>query len=139
MDKQIFKPNSPDVIYQLIEGEYILLNRDNGNYFSLDNLGVFAWDCVINSIPVKVFKEAVASLSEGVSEEIIRSAINIFKEFQKEGLAVSTDKGSNDYKDFLNRIKEKTENGEIEIKPVKLHSYKNIQEKYAHPCGIKEI
>lgn len=132
-------PNTAEIIYQMIDGEYIFLNQKNGNYFSLDNLGVIAWEFVMHSIPVEGLYRAIQEVSPAVAEEVIASLEKLYDDLEMEGLSRATNGEASDQQHFLNDVLKKLRNGEVVIKPTILHSYKNIQEKYAHPCGVKEI
>lgn len=139
MAKEVYQPNKEEILYQMIDAEYILLNLTNGNYFSLDNLGVYLWECVINRIPVEAFTEMLASLKPEPEEGVVKSAQAVFREILQEGLSIVCETPAEDYMAFVDDLMKKIIDGEIKISPVVLHSYKNIQEKYAHPCGVKEI
>lgn len=139
MVKDTYKPNNEDIIFQRIDGEFILLNLSNGNYFSLDNLGVLAWECVINRIPVGTFTGMIANLTPVPDKSVVYSAGAVFRELLAEGLSLVCDEPSQENTPFLDNFRERIAAGEIRVSEVILHSYKNIQEKYAHPCGVKEI
>jgi hypothetical protein len=40
---------SAQVLFQQLDGEYILLNLDNENYYSLDSVGSRAWELLAQS------------------------------------------------------------------------------------------
>jgi hypothetical protein len=40
---------SPQILFQQLEGECILLNPDNENYYSLDSVGSRAWELLAQS------------------------------------------------------------------------------------------
>ena len=44
--------NSPLVINETIEDESVIINLDNGFYYSLDNVGAEIWDALDKHIPV---------------------------------------------------------------------------------------
>ena len=139
MSGKRYKPNSQEIIYQLIDGEYILLNLSNGNYFSLDNLGVLVWECVTNSVPAEALISAIAESLTDTSDKITESVSSVFDSLLNEGLSIPADDETTFPAGFVSEVKSRISNGEVSLQPAKLHAYKNIQEKYAHPCGVKEI
>ncbi len=139
MNRKNYKPNTAEIIYQLIDREYILLNLSNGNYFSLDNLGVLIWECVLHSIPDDLFLKLLSEVVPEIDPVVTASVPHVFDDLLKEGLSVYTDDVQADTDKFLDEMREKILRDRPYLKPAALHAYKNIQEKYAHPCGVKEI
>lgn len=45
-DTRQFKP-SANVIYQTVDNETVIINLDNGRYYSLNAAGSFIWDCLM--------------------------------------------------------------------------------------------
>ncbi|MGV6826288.1 MAG: PqqD family protein [bacterium] len=43
-EKKQFRINEPHVISELMEGEVIILNFDNGTYYSLNKSGIMIWE-----------------------------------------------------------------------------------------------
>ncbi|MDT8308617.1 MAG: hypothetical protein RQ866_03745 [Bacteroidales bacterium] len=139
MPTKAFIPNNTEIIFQLIDGEYILLNLTNGNYFSLDNIGVLIWDCVINAVPQDVFIDVIYECLPKKNIEIVKSVELVFAALLLEGLSMPCNTPSSDYENFIERIKKTISSDALALKPATLHAYKFIQEKYAHPCGVKKI
>ncbi len=134
-----YKPNTEEIIYQMIEGEYILLNLSNGNYFSLDNLGVLIWRCVENSIPQEELFSLLRDQESNNMEALVNSARGVFEALVTEGLALPVTDSTGDENRCMEEFRQMIRDGKVHLKPATLHAYKNIQEKYAHPCGVKEI
>lgn len=86
MEKK-FQINTQHVVHDTIEGETILVNLKNGNYYSFDQFGVLLWEILVNqgdmqiliamladkySIPVDDCKDAIlAFIKQLVQEELI--------------------------------------------------------------------
>lgn len=138
MSEKTLCPNSKDIIYQHIDGEVILLNLKNGNYFSLDNIGVLVWESVVRSIPCRVLADVLRSVLLNDTEKILSSINQLYKDLQDEGLACNCEQPSKEIRKYILSWIHALNNGQCRHVPAVLNSYKNIQEKYAHPCGIKE-
>jgi hypothetical protein len=134
-----YKINSQEIIWQMIEGECILLNLSNGNYFSLDNLGVLIWQSVIHSLSAEQLMNALRDHLPEEGGGIADSVEGVLEALQQEGLIIPSDDSSADMAGFMSQMNSMVSEGKVIVKSAKLHAYKNIQEKYAHPCGVKEI
>lgn len=60
MRKQTFRVNEPAVISEEIEGEIIVLNFENGHYYSLNPSGSAVWTHLCSGAPVEQATAAVA-------------------------------------------------------------------------------
>lgn len=41
-----FRINTPEIVHETIEGEVVIINLENGNYYSLDGIGASIWDSI---------------------------------------------------------------------------------------------
>ncbi|MCF8297447.1 MAG: PqqD family protein [Saprospiraceae bacterium] len=137
MKNTFIRLNEKDVIFELIDGEIVLLNLTNGNYYTIDGLGVLIWGLIIksgdsekiieyifklykNSVKIELVKKIVLVF---IDELINAKLLSIVDEKQlKSGLKIHLDFNDNVLPAFK--------------KPI-LQSYQQMQEKYAHPSGIK--
>jgi len=62
---------SPNVQWTVLEGEAVLLNMDNGHYFTLNRVGTAMWELLTTERP---FDEIIAALCErfDVTEAAVR-------------------------------------------------------------------
>lgn len=77
---------SPDVIERLIDGEAVLLNTNNGIYYSLESAGCFIWELLDGT---RKISDIVACLCEefDVSPECaLNDAGRLFEDLCSEGL-----------------------------------------------------
>lgn len=129
-----------DLIWELIDGEIVILNFRNGNYFTLDGIGVYFWELVLKSgdsgeISSKIFQYYKSEVRQ---EEIENATLNFINEFIREGLVtpdgdMAAKESSTEISlDFLATVKDKPG-----FSTLVMHSYRDFQEKFAHPCGIK--
>ena len=80
--------NVPKIVHETIDGETVMLNLDNGNYYSLVGVGADIWGCIENDWPVTGIIEKLRCQYEcdGVN---IEAAVNEFiSELLREGLTV---------------------------------------------------
>ena len=138
MNKRIvYRQNQKDVISELIDGEMVILNVADGNYYTLDGLGVIMWDLIQKSgNPEKITACIQRLYNNSIDRDKVR---NVLLEFMNELvshgllLRVTEDTSSNDKAELASGFK-----GQLQVfkRPV-LRTYREIQEKYTHPAGIK--
>lgn len=83
-----FECNAPDVVFENFGDEVILLNLQSGNYFSLDPIGMFYWECLSQGVPPQEIAAYICPFYAGsVEGELIGYDLDaLFAEFQSEGL-----------------------------------------------------
>lgn len=87
-----FECNSPDVVFENFGDEIVVLNLQSGNYYSLDPIGMFYWDCLSQSVPPADIAAHICQFYAGsVEAEPIADDLDaLCSEFQSEGLVRSS-------------------------------------------------
>ena len=75
-----------NIAHEIIDGEAIIVNLENGNYYSLDKTGADLWDFVENGLDVLEVIEALAQRYEGSGAEMENSVRQLLADMEKEGL-----------------------------------------------------
>lgn len=83
--------NEPKVVHETIDGETILLNLDNGYYYSLDGIGADIWGFIEKSATANDIIERLQNDYEGDSVGIKNSVNQFLLELIKEELIVADD------------------------------------------------
>lgn len=135
----VFVPNKEDIIYQHIDEEIILLNLKNGNYFSLNGAGRIFWEGICRGISAETILSTLETFTVLSSQELHIQVANLLMQLEQEGLVMHSDAPDNPSDDYRKLVAELSGADNFSWNTFMLHSYKNIQEKYAHPAGIKEI
>lgn len=88
-----FECNAPDVVFENFGDEVILLNLQSGNYYSLDPIGMFYWECLSQGVPPREIASHICSFyAGGVDQELMLDDLDaLFGEFQSEGLIRPSD------------------------------------------------
>jgi hypothetical protein len=88
-----FECNAPDVVFEDFGDEVVVLNLQSGNYYSLDPIGMFYWECLRQGVPPREIAAHICPFyAGGVEEELIAADLDVlFDEFQSEGLIRSSD------------------------------------------------
>ena len=61
----VFRVNSPQVIYENIEGEVVLINLEKGLYYSTDQVGADVWDLMEAGCAVREMCAAIRTRYAG--------------------------------------------------------------------------
>jgi len=84
-----FKVNTPTVSHETIDGEAVIINLDNGNYYSLTDAGSVIWDLVAHRLPVSEICREVCETYQGDRSQIESGVHELLSHLQQENLIVS--------------------------------------------------
>lgn len=124
-----FRINSPKLIHETIDEEVIIINLDDGNYYSLDKVGASIWGFVESGATVGETAEAIAHRYEG-SRAGVETAVNqLIAELQQEDLIVPDDaKKPQRIKRLDVRIEAGSETEKPSFEAPILHKYTDMQD-----------
>jgi hypothetical protein len=129
-----------NLIYELIDEEIVILNFINGNYFTLDGIGVYFWELILKSGDSELITEHIYNFyKREIRKEIIeKTVIDFINEFITEGLVTPINGNimNTNLQGIALNFKE-TVIGIPDFSTLTLHSYRDFQEKFTYPCGIK--
>lgn len=91
MISRCYQPNSPKVLHEVIDGEAVLINLENGTYYSIDKVGSFIWSLVEMSVSVSQIFHLVDSKYDGDQEEIETAVEALLAELSSEALIVEAE------------------------------------------------
>ncbi len=80
--------NVPKVVHETIDGETVILNLDNGNYYSLVGVGADIWGFIEHGAPPKEIIEKIRGVYECDGADIEATVNGFISELLKEGLTV---------------------------------------------------
>lgn len=90
-----FNIKKPDVVHETIDGETVIVNLENGVYYSLRNSGVDVWNFLETGANYDECMSMLLDRYEGSPDEIKKSVADLLIILQKEGLVqVSSTKRS---------------------------------------------
>src|SRR5215813_13505092 len=84
-----FKVNTPTVSHETIDGEAVIINLDNGNYYSLTDAGSIIWDLVARRLPVSEICREVCETYQGDRSQVESGVHQLLSQLQQENLIVS--------------------------------------------------
>jgi Coenzyme PQQ synthesis protein D (PqqD) len=126
MNNQRFKVNTPTVTHETIDGEAVIINLDNGNYYSLVEVGSFIWGLVERGASASDVQNLVLQSYQGDATDIDRGVQELLAQLEQENLIVPVDgAGAFDLDEVL-------PSGNSHEKPLfntpLLHKYSDMQE-----------
>jgi len=86
-----FKINTPGITHETIDVEVVMVNLNNGSYYSMDKAGAVIWNLIDQGITVKQIIELIKDKYSGESSEIERGISQLLVELQKEELILLID------------------------------------------------
>jgi len=94
MKNNRYKIKSPTVVSEIIDGEAVIVNMENGNYYSLDDSGAFLWELICKGSNIE---ETCSAVDEHYAESdtAVEPAVSaLVNELLKEELIVSLEGGA---------------------------------------------
>jgi len=81
-----FNINRPDVVHETIDGETVIVNLENGIYYSLLNSGLDIWNLIETGANFEEITSAMIARYDGPPESIKKNTNELLIALQKEGL-----------------------------------------------------
>lgn len=88
-----YRINSPAVINETIEGESVIINLEDGFYYSLDNVGAVIWEALNQETSVSSIVKIVTAKFSGDEAEIEKGIYGLIAELAKEELIIPIENG----------------------------------------------
>ena len=91
MNTTRYKINGPSVVSEVIDGEAVIVNMDNGSYYSVDDSGAFIWDLVCQGANVSEIIALIEKSYAGSDVEIEKTVSELIEQLLKEALIVESE------------------------------------------------
>jgi len=86
-----FRINTPRVVHQTIDGETIIIDFDNGTYFSADGVGAMIWEQIAQNASVDEIVHALTQHYAGDGADIKKGVGQFLIELERESLIAPLD------------------------------------------------
>src|SRR5688572_28017150 len=80
--------NAPQIVHEIFEDEVVIINLDNGNYYSLEKTGAVIWKLITAGLKAADVATAVAHHYQAAAAEVEPAVHNLLTELQQEALIV---------------------------------------------------
>ncbi|HJX31639.1 MAG TPA: PqqD family protein [Thermodesulfobacteriota bacterium] len=81
-----------EVVHKEIESKSVLLNLENGSYYTLNKTGTFIWSLLDGKIAVNQLVELLTESFDVTKDEASKDVFALIANFKKEGLVELNDK-----------------------------------------------
>jgi len=81
-----YRIKEPDVIYELFDGEVVLINLETGNYFSVQGTAAEIWQDIVNGMAIEDMIERLLSRYQGDVAHITESVSAFLKQLSEDSL-----------------------------------------------------
>jgi len=100
MQEKYVQVNSPDVIFEIFDDEIVLINLENGNYYSITNVAAIIWKHIGDGSFIGEIAKRISNAYQGERKEIEQAIISFLGELQQESLIrfVDVEESSGDLK-----------------------------------------
>lgn len=96
IDSFYFKINTKAIAHETIDGEVVMVNLNNGSYYSIDKAGALIWNYIVQGITVKKIIELIKNQYSGENADIERGINGLFADLLKEELILLSDAETGD-------------------------------------------
>ena len=124
-----FRFNTPTVSHETIDGEAVIINLDNGNYYSLTEAGCAIWDLVARRVSLNEICRQICEAYQGDCSQIESGVQELLSQLQQENLIVSAN-GEAVQNSIADEAIPATDNGSAKVafKVPVLQKYTDMQE-----------
>jgi len=124
---QRFRVNTPTVTHETIDGEAVIINLDNGNYYSLVDVGSFIWGLFEKGASASEVQNKVLQNYQDNAQEIDRSVQELMAQLHQENLIVPIE-GAEGTLDLTPIPSSNNHHEKLSFNPPLLHKYSDMQE-----------
>lgn len=83
-----FRVNNPEVVSELIDGEVVMINLANGNYYSLKGFGAVVWSYLERGVSSEQLLELLPARFDASREDVVDAAEQLVRSLREEHLIV---------------------------------------------------
>lgn len=83
-----YRVNSPKVTHQTIDHESVMIDLENGNYYSLNRVGSVIWNLLDEGATVGQIVEAMRATHHGEPDQIAAATLSLIEELLREELII---------------------------------------------------
>lgn len=123
----LFKINTPRIAHETLDGETIIIDFDNGAYFSITDIGAFIWEQLAKSASAQDIIEVLKQRYVDEAVDLETEVSQFLAELQQETLISSLDNTASPF-DVALAIAELNAIERLPYQTPKLHKYTDMQE-----------
>lgn len=90
--KKLYQINRSNVVYEIFDNEVVIINLDNGNYYSYDGVGVEIWNHLTSEITLDGISQSLTNIYSSIQLDDLKTIINkSVADLEKENLLISSE------------------------------------------------
>lgn len=122
-----YKIRTPQISHETIDGETVIINLDNGNYYSIDGVGADIWNLIDSGANINQISELISENYNIDKDEVHESIEELTNELISEGLIVNSKNNEKFDKEAINLVSLEN-NKNPEYKKPSLEKYTDMQD-----------
>ncbi len=83
-----YRINSPSIVFEEIDGEAVIVNMQNGSYYSLENSGAFIWSLIGQGMTAAEVLDVVTARYAGPADDMKRAIDRLIEKLLAEEVVV---------------------------------------------------
>jgi hypothetical protein len=124
-----FRVNSPNVLQETIDGEVVIVNLDNGNYYSLSNVGAEIWGLIESGAAVAEVVDSTMRRYDGDHIDVEDAVNQLVDQLQQEALIVPDGaKEPEGIKGLDRQVETGADTKKLRFEVPTLHTYTDMQD-----------
>ena len=121
--------NTSKIVHETVDGEVIIINMENGNYYSLNNVGADIWTLIEKNFTITDIVDEIVVQYQGNTEQIKEDIAELIADLKQEELIVTNGgETSEDFKASNNKPKSDANKDQSHFEKPILHKYTDMQE-----------
>ena len=90
--KKLYQINRSNVVYEIFDNEVVIINLDNGNYYSYDGIGVEIWNLLTTEITLDGISQSLTNIYSSIQSDELKIIINkSVADLENENLLISSE------------------------------------------------
>ena len=122
-----FQIDNSRVVHETIEGETIIIDLENGNYYSVAKVGATIWDCIANGATQCEIIETIMQLYDVTCPDVEHAVNQLTAELQQENLISPDDTDGSENRRDSSQVGTSSEISKRDFEPPILHKYTDMQ------------
>ncbi len=91
-----YQINRANVVYEIFENEVVIINLDNGNYYSYDGIGTEIWNQLTQEITIDRISQSLSDIYPSIHLDDLKTIINkSITDLDRENLLISSETKNN--------------------------------------------
>jgi hypothetical protein len=117
-----------NIAHEIIDGEAVIINFDNGNYYSLNKTGAEIWDFIEKQATLMEIVEDLAGRYGGSNAEIEKNILPLLADLEKEALITIERESKSESLKQVTRTEIESKTGQPGFEVPALNKYTDMQE-----------